>query len=416
MKSWFTAKAGNRGVAEIAIYDEIGAWGIRAKDFREALLALGPVSEIMVSINSPGGSVFDGNAIHNMLKRHKARVVVTVDGIAASIASVIAMAGDEIVMPENAMMMIHDPSSFVGGNSRDLRKEAEALDKIKPSLIASYRAKSGLDDDEIAELMAKETWLTAEDALAFGFADTIGDAVEITAKFDLSKFRNAPDGLGHSSIAAKEGDMPAKGKKAAAKAKAKVQPKAKADQKAKPTASELDKALAAINAATGKDAPALKAVASVLLKAKAEADQENPEEEADPGEEPETEDDSKAEADEENPEEEADPNEEPETEDDPEEEYPSAKNRGGIKAERQRAADIVAACNMAGQQGKASGFIASGKSISEVLAALRKDGGKDDDTVTTRHQPQAKGDVNAKAGWDKAVARINGRVAPAAAK
>src|SRR6185295_18549719 len=99
-KTWFSAKAA-AGVGEIAIYDEIGFWGVNARDFRDALVGLGDVGTINMSINSPGGDVFDGIAIHNMLARHSAKVNVTVDGIAASIASLIAMAGDKVTMPEN---------------------------------------------------------------------------------------------------------------------------------------------------------------------------------------------------------------------------------------------------------------------------------------------------------------------------
>ena len=103
--------------AEIVIYDEIGAFGIPAKAFLDELKALGPVPELTVRINSPGGSVFDGVAIYNALKRHSAAITVWIDGIAASIASMIAMAGDEIVMPENAMLMLHDPSGLVMGTA-----------------------------------------------------------------------------------------------------------------------------------------------------------------------------------------------------------------------------------------------------------------------------------------------------------
>ena len=130
MKRWFDFRAQARG-AEIVIYDEIGAFGIPAKAFLDELKALGPVAELTVRINSPGGSVFDGVAIYNALKRHDARLTVWIDGIAASIASMIAMAGDEVVMPENAMLMLHDPSGLVMGTAADMRGMAEALDKMK---------------------------------------------------------------------------------------------------------------------------------------------------------------------------------------------------------------------------------------------------------------------------------------------
>ena len=181
--------------AEISIYDEIGAWGITAKDFQDELKALGPVADIALRINSPGGDVFDGLAIYNMLRRHKARVSVTVDGIAASMASVVAMAGDDVVMPENAMLMVHDPSGVVIGTSKEMRELADALDKIKQSLISAYAAKSGAERDEIGRLMAEETWLTADEAVELGLADGIEAPLRMAANFDLSRFRHPPTGL-----------------------------------------------------------------------------------------------------------------------------------------------------------------------------------------------------------------------------
>lgn len=191
MKTWFTCLAKN-GEGEIAIFDEIGAFGISAKDFSDQLTALGKVDTITLSINSPGGSVFDGFAIYNMLQRHRALITVRVDGIAASMASVIAMAGDVVEMPENAMMMIHDPMGGVLGNSRDMRQIADALDKMKAGMVAAYANKSGLDRQEIEDLMAAETWFTAEEAKDMGFADVIEEPVKMAASFDLSKFKNAP--------------------------------------------------------------------------------------------------------------------------------------------------------------------------------------------------------------------------------
>lgn len=190
-RSWFTAKAIDT-VGEISIYDEIGAWGITAKDFQRELKALGPVSQINLSINSPGGEVFDGLAIHNMLKRHKAHVTVSIDGIAASIASVIACAGDTVNCPANAMWMIHNPSGVIVGTSKEMRDLADALDKIRNSFVSVYADKTGMEPDAITKLMDAETWLSAEEAVAMGFADTIEEPVKMAASFDLSKFRNAP--------------------------------------------------------------------------------------------------------------------------------------------------------------------------------------------------------------------------------
>ena len=189
MKRWYDFRAQAKG-AEIVIYDEIGAFGIPAKAFLDELKALGPVAELTVRINSPGGSVFDGVAIYNALKRHDAAITVWIDGIAASIASMIAMAGDEVVMPENAMLVLHDPSGLVAGTAADMRAMAEALDRMKAGMVAAYRDKSGRDDAEIEALMAAETWLSAQEAVALGLADRVEQPVRMAAHFDLSRFRN----------------------------------------------------------------------------------------------------------------------------------------------------------------------------------------------------------------------------------
>ncbi|MBO6884289.1 MAG: Clp protease ClpP, partial [Marivita sp.] len=191
MKSWYTIRARTSGT-EVLIYDEIGAYGVTAKGFLAELGALPDDAAIDLRLNSPGGSVFDAVAIYNALKRHPGEITVWIDGIAASAASYIAMAGDTIVMPENAFLMIHDPSGLVMGTAEDMRATAEALDKVKGSLIQGYAAKSGKPDDEIAALMAEETWLDAKDALALGFIDRIAEPVKLAASFDVVRFRNAP--------------------------------------------------------------------------------------------------------------------------------------------------------------------------------------------------------------------------------
>lgn len=187
-KTWYMmAMASGAASARIDIYDEIGGWGISAKQFAESLAALGDVGELDIHIHSPGGDVFDGTAIYNLLKQHKARKVVTVDGLAASMASVIAMAGDTIRMPENALMMIHNPWMWTGGSAEELRKNADLLDKMAGQLRGAYVAKSGKTDDEIKAIMDAETWLTGSEAKAAGLADEVLDAVAVAAKLDLSK-------------------------------------------------------------------------------------------------------------------------------------------------------------------------------------------------------------------------------------
>lgn len=168
-------RAGVAGVAEIEIYDPIGQdWfgnGVTAKKFRDDLKALGNISEIVLRINSPGGEVFDGFAIYNALKEHAARIVVHIDGLAASIASVIAMAGDEIIMGEGAMMMIHDPWTIALGDADDMRKVAEMLDKVGEGLIDAYVTRTKQSRAVVDEWMKAETWFTADEAIEHGFAD-----------------------------------------------------------------------------------------------------------------------------------------------------------------------------------------------------------------------------------------------------
>jgi ATP-dependent protease ClpP protease subunit len=173
MNSWYTIRAQTQTQAqaqtqamgaEVLIYDEIGAYGVSAKGFLAELGALPDGTPLALRINSPGGSVFDAVAIYNALKRHTGTVTVWIDGIAASAASYIAMAGDEIIMPENAFLMIHDPSGLVMGTATDMREMAETMDKIAGSMTRGYAAKSGKPETEIAVLMAAETWFDAQDA------------------------------------------------------------------------------------------------------------------------------------------------------------------------------------------------------------------------------------------------------------
>jgi ATP-dependent Clp protease, protease subunit len=200
MKKWYRieAKAAEKK-AVILIYEQIGenffGEGVSAKRFIEDLNALG-VENIDLHINSPGGRVFDGNAIYNALKKHPATIHVFIDGLAASIASVIAMAGDTVEMPQNAMMMIHDPSiSVFGATADDLLKKAEALEKVKVGLVAAYHGRTDLDKDKISEMMAAETWMTAAEAVDYGFADEVTEQVDIAACYAgdmFDHFKNTP--------------------------------------------------------------------------------------------------------------------------------------------------------------------------------------------------------------------------------
>jgi ATP-dependent Clp endopeptidase proteolytic subunit ClpP len=171
--------------AEIWIYEEIGQdfWtggGVTAKNFQKELSAI-TAKQIDLHINSPGGAVFDGVAIYNLIKQHPANVTTYIDGIAASIASVIALAGDKVVMAANALYMMHNPSGMVMGTAADMRSLADVLDKIRGTMTGVYAAKSKRTDDEISSLLDAETWMTADEAMEFGFVDEIADEMDLAA-------------------------------------------------------------------------------------------------------------------------------------------------------------------------------------------------------------------------------------------
>ena len=164
----------------VTLYDEIGAFGAGSKQF---LGDIGKLSgqHIHLRINSPGGSVVEGTAIYNALRRHKGGVTVHIDALAASMASVIAMAGAPVLISDNALLMIHNPWTVSMGGSEDLRKEADLLDMLKVNLRNAYVRKTGLGETEIQDMMDKETWLDAVDAVALGFADAIEEGVAAAA-------------------------------------------------------------------------------------------------------------------------------------------------------------------------------------------------------------------------------------------
>lgn len=186
MRNWYSIKALASDAAEIAIYDEIGMWGITAKDFIADLKKI-DATKLNLSINSPGGSVFDGFAIFNALKASGKDITVTVVGIAASMASVIAMAGKKIKMPKNAMMMVHNAISGVYGDAENMREVADVLDKIDNSIVATYVARTGKSEEEVRALMADDTYMTAEEAVSIGFADELIDEMKVTACFELER-------------------------------------------------------------------------------------------------------------------------------------------------------------------------------------------------------------------------------------
>ena len=163
---------------EMIIYDDIGydPWfgeGITAKSVHSALAEAKNLEELTVRINSPGGSVRDGNAIYNELHRNKARIIVEIDSLAASAASVIAMAGDEIRIAKNGLVMIHEASGGARGNAKDLEVTAQVLRKISSVAGEVYAARTGRDLAEILNWMADEKWMTADEAVSFGFATRV---------------------------------------------------------------------------------------------------------------------------------------------------------------------------------------------------------------------------------------------------
>lgn len=192
---------------ELDIYDAIGEgflWrGITARDVRAKLKAAPQVKTIKVRINSRGGDVLDGTAIYNLLAEHGARVEVDIDGVAASMASVIAMAGDEIRMASTAYLMIHNPWGVGIGEADDLRQLADVLDKMREQLADAYVARTNLKRSEVLAMMDAETWMTGKEAKEKGFVDKVmpakkkaqASALAAFALADLDDYRNLPDDI-----------------------------------------------------------------------------------------------------------------------------------------------------------------------------------------------------------------------------
>lgn len=200
VKQWYEikAKTATDEIAEIFIYDEIGEdWfgeGITAKQFVLDLKAI-TAPQINLRINSPGGSVFDGISISNALIRHPAKLMVDIDGVAGSIATVIALAGDTVRMAENGQFFIHNPWGMAVGTAQDMLKMADGLNKIRGSMLDTYMHHTSASRREISTMMDEETWFTASEAQAIGFVNEITPAVRMAASFDLSRYRKVPQAL-----------------------------------------------------------------------------------------------------------------------------------------------------------------------------------------------------------------------------
>lgn len=192
------AKADDRE-AEVYLYDHIVSseeeadwWGgVAPGPFVKAIKEL-DVDVIHLRINSPGGSVFAARAMEQALREHSAKVIVHIDGIAASAATFIAMAGDEVIMAKGAMFMIHKAWTVMWGNADDIRKEADLLDKIDGTLAETYADKTGKEVELIASWMADETWFTSSEALEHGFATSIAETEAKASAWNLSAYAKAP--------------------------------------------------------------------------------------------------------------------------------------------------------------------------------------------------------------------------------
>lgn len=182
MQTWYNLKAAADKTPVLSIFDDIGAYGVSAKSFLNDLRTV-TTDEVDVEINSPGGDVFAGLAIYNGLRASGKKINVKVLGLAASAASLVAMAGDTIEMPENTFMMIHNPWGFAMGGADEMRNTADVLDKIGAGLVSTYAKRTGKTDQEITALLDAETWMTAQEAVDAGFATSVTPALAVKASY-----------------------------------------------------------------------------------------------------------------------------------------------------------------------------------------------------------------------------------------
>jgi ATP-dependent protease ClpP protease subunit len=203
-KSWYTLQASGEAAErsiEVFVYGEIGAWGITANQFVQDLRAMDDgVSPVIAAFNSIGGDLFDGLAMHNALSRLGERCTGRIDALAASAASVAVCGAHRVVIAANAMLMIHNPWTYAAGDAEDFRKVADVLDQTMEAIIAAYKAKApDIDEVELRRLVAAETWLTANEAVALGLADEVGEGVKVKACLGqggvLQRYQHAPADL-----------------------------------------------------------------------------------------------------------------------------------------------------------------------------------------------------------------------------
>ncbi|MCK3864640.1 head maturation protease, ClpP-related [Pseudomonas sp. B329] len=200
-KSWYTFQASGEAeqqTIEVFVYGEIGTWGVSANQFVQDLRAMDDgASPVVVAFNSIGGDLFDGLAIHNALSRLGERCTGRIDALAASAASVAVCGAHRVVIAANAMLMIHNPYTFTGGDADDFRRVADVLDQTLEAIIAAYKSKApDIDEAELRRMVNAETWLTANEAVALGLADEVGDGLKVKACLGqgsvLQRFQNAP--------------------------------------------------------------------------------------------------------------------------------------------------------------------------------------------------------------------------------
>jgi ATP-dependent protease ClpP protease subunit len=200
-KTWYALQASGEAserVIEVFVYGEIGTWGITANQFVQDLRALDDgVSPVVAAFNSIGGDLFDGLAMHNALSRLGERCTGRIDALAASAASVAVCGAHRVVIAANAMLMIHNPYTYAGGGAEDFRRVADVLDQTLEAIIAAYKAKApDIDDAELRRMVDAETWLTANEAVALGLADEVGDGMKVKACLGqgavLQRFQHTP--------------------------------------------------------------------------------------------------------------------------------------------------------------------------------------------------------------------------------
>ncbi|KHA73071.1 Clp protease ClpP [Pseudomonas chlororaphis] len=200
-KTWYALQASGEAaerVIEVFVYGEIGTWGITANQFVQDLRTMDDgVSPVIAAFNSIGGDLFDGLAMHNALSRLGERCTGRIDALAASAASVAVCGAHRVVIAANAMLMIHNPYTYAGGDAEDFRRVADVLDQTLEAIIAAYKAKApDIDDAELRRMVNAETWLTANEALALGLADEVGEGIKVKACLGqgavLQRYQHAP--------------------------------------------------------------------------------------------------------------------------------------------------------------------------------------------------------------------------------